>query len=151
MREIKFRVWDKVKKEFLKYPCYFNHLDFNEFTCFDRYFKCDEDECVVQQFTGLKDKNGVEIYEGDIIQFPSTNHEYLIENSYLEWFNRETDEMLNTDNKQLWTTRVEIVEFDKYSLRPFLCSFCPGGLLTEKYVEVIGNIFENPGLLNEKQ
>jgi uncharacterized phage protein (TIGR01671 family) len=67
-REIKFRVWDSSEKRFLPYPCCFNHLNFNEFTCFDRWFKCDEDGCVAQQYTGLKDKDGKEIYEGDILK-----------------------------------------------------------------------------------
>ena len=68
-RNIKFRVWDKGKKEFLPYPCYLNHLDTNEFTCFDRWFKMDEERCVLQQFTGLFDKNGEAIYEGDLVNF----------------------------------------------------------------------------------
>ena len=70
MRNIKFRVWDKNKREFLNYPCYFNHLDFNEFTCFDRYFfGCEEEGIIVQQSTELLDKDGKEIFEGDIIIF----------------------------------------------------------------------------------
>ena len=132
MREIKFRVWDSLKKEYLNYPCYFNHLDFNEFTCFDRYFKCDEEKCIVQQFTGLLDKNGKDIYEGDIVNTIYPSNPLLNIGDVI--FDKETCAFrIKTIKHLLPIVTLRFVD-DK-----------PQGLL-QVADEVVGNIFENPEL-----
>ena len=120
-REIKFRVWDKFQKKFLDHSCYFNSKDFNEFTAFDRYFKCDEEGCILQQYTGLKDKNGREIYEGDIIQLENAPYKYEVVWNKWHW---------GIDSKGIVTD--------------FIQSFT---IAVEERCIVIGNIFENPDLL----
>jgi uncharacterized phage protein (TIGR01671 family) len=69
---------------------------------------------VLMQYTGLKDKNGVEIYEGDIVRF------------------------LDIDGVDS-VTEVEFREGGFYPFAPDFIHWCN--------VEVIGNIYENPELL----
>jgi len=71
MREIKFRAWDKKNKKME----YVWGIDFagnppiaNEATVGELLLGVDT-QCFLMQFTGLKDKNDKEIYEGDIIEF----------------------------------------------------------------------------------
>ena len=108
MREIKFRAWNDNKKEM-----------------FDPVGEIDLNNERVMQYTGLKDKNGKEIYEGDII----------------EW----TGEPLLKDvpNKNKYIIKWEIFhDIEKYEITG-------SGFKTENpdRIEIIGNIYENPELI----
>jgi len=114
MRELKFRAWDKERKQFNTFELDNDAGFYNIFYRAEKskYAKKDSDW---MQYTNLKDKNGKEIYEGDIIK--EIDH-----NLTIEWI-----------NNGFW---------------------CKGGdgsniMPSEECREIIGNIYENPELLEK--
>jgi YopX protein len=91
---LKFRVWCNTTKHFTDIPFYscsggqlLWHHTVNEITISN----IDEGDYEVQQFTGLKDKNGKEIYEGDVITgyFDMGPAGMTINTAIVRWTNKE--------------------------------------------------------------
>ena len=122
MREIKFRTWKSWRKPTMLYSGQFDikwSAENGRYQAIDRTRFDSQWDMPLMQYTGLKDKNGKEIYEGDILKGNQGNFIADFENGRF------------------------IVKFPSGATVQNLCTFLDSN--GEK--EVIGNIYENRELL----
>ena len=123
MREFKFRGWNN-KIQFMSKPFRFGQvLNFN-----DQIIKSLSKDEIVMQFTGLKDKNGVDIYDGDYLSnnYNAKGVVSFVNGMFVVKFTYE-ETLLTKDGETAYFR------------------LCTVNLITD----IIGNIYENPKLLNE--
>jgi uncharacterized phage protein (TIGR01671 family) len=163
MRDIRFRAWDKKEKAM----SYSDEVEFSaspdcdfQLTQLDGFFGWltpDEDNrYVLMQFTGLEDKNGKEIYEGDIISFSSQFGKSIWE---VFWFSGTFD--INGSEYSgiatgFWVRAIKPHKYgrvgnieglaEKYQFT----NYGGNGGVETKDCKVIGNIYENPELLKKE-
>lgn len=134
---LKFRVWSKTRQQYIEKDsprCYLNYdgeldccylTDTKDVECI--YEPYPEDDLIYEQCTGLRDKNGKLIYEGDIVNIFCCRHPY----GYLG----------RTKGNVYWSNpdaefRIKVSLEEEYNLYGI-------------EIEVIGNINENPELLEK--
>ncbi|MGK5512342.1 YopX family protein [Brevibacillus formosus] len=135
-RVVKFRAWDPDREKMM-YPMVLNWWEDDgalafrsEFVDREEPHECTSkypDEVELLQYTGLRDKNGKEIYEGDIWQ--NDGSVYVI-----FW------------SKEFAGFRTKVVQSD-YALIKGLVFTLRQYTEAVNVIEVIGNIYENPELL----
>ena len=129
MRELKFRAWIK------NHNCYADVLGFEQDRLFVQFQSGERaqhrlyvpiEDCVLEQYTGLKDKNGKKIYEGDIVL-----DYYDGEDTFIVKWDKDAVSFILTD-----TDNIICVNFYDY--------------FPDKELEVIGNTHENKEPLETK-
>lgn len=135
-REIKFRLWSKISKKFietnnpnLEFVINNNGYLYSIENFYGEIYVLPQMDIEVLQFTGLQDRNGKEIYEGDILKYNFPYDERLKHISLVKFVETEASFGL----KDIYGDEIPLYR-----------------IAANNYFEIIGNIYENPELLEGK-
>ena len=131
-REIKFRAKRLNNNEFVTgyyLPMFYGHKHFIYLPLeyLNEHSRIEIDPKTLDQYTGLKDKDGKEIYEGDVVRIWADPKDY---------------------NGYKGHNYIGVVEWDEFILGFILSD--GHGLKDFEFIEIVGNIYENPELLNKE-
>jgi len=138
-RIIKFRFWEKTSQKFITD---IDALSKNVSVLISYVFEGKDKLIIPSQFTGLIDKNGIEVYEGDVIKWKETR------------FHTKEQEIKGVAMPKFYQSVVEwqdgefIVSSEQNRDTPLCCFF--GDSMDNKFdykAEIIGNIYQNTELL----
>jgi len=130
MRELKFRSWNKNTGHMFNIDILTINGPKGDGYIKTKGLKSDLLGCPIMQYTGLKDKNGKEIYEGDIVEVSEFIKEHKL--------TRKIYEVIEWITPNFWRVTLD-KEMPEHAKAQYLYE-------DEEYI-IIGNIYENPELL----
>ena len=93
----------------------------------------------IGQYTGLTDKNGTKIFEGDVLESPIGRKAVVSFGTYKPWSTKDSDDF------ECW--KLTLIANNEYETK----LECGLGKHCTEYMKVIGNIHDNPELLKERE
>jgi len=145
-REIKFRAWHKN----LKFLCFIFQINFDNrvvdlLAPDEPMYDITFDDVIFMQYTGLKDINGIEIYEGDVIKDIKSDRVYIVKfGSFMDTNYQKTPSILGW-----YLSGIKFYDGALFkptiSLKNFYFNFNNNCSI----LKVICNIYENPELIKE--
>lgn len=142
-RQIKFRAWDEQEKQWFRFPFVIDSIGriYREYIGGGKL----ERNIILVQFTGLLDKNGKEIYEGDIVKTVFWNkgcNPFFVEQEFIGKIEYKSEN----------GAYFEITEGDYTGAGQIPLEWaCHKNDEWRIYGEIIGNIYENESLLSAKE
>lgn len=126
MREIKFRAWSKVAQQMVSWDEIKDKGNLLELINNPQY--------VLLQFTNLKDRNGAEIYEGDVLEYGRNKRRLIVE---WDLDGGHWSELSQGDTCGCCYTGIDMLKDASFN--------CTNG----RDCMIIGNVYQNPELLDK--
>jgi hypothetical protein len=165
-RDIRFRAWQKEEGIMYGVKCLYD--DGSAMLDGEVDYGADPKDIVLMEYTGQNDKNGTEIYEGDIVEYfnwcyaseytneethlkADFNHTFPDGTPYIRYYKPLLGVVRWNEKAVTWEPLVD--EPDDYNASSFLymlaCNDQHQDPYPDSYVRVIGNIYENQELVSE--